>query len=216
MIKLNSWGIKKVKIVPDALFSFEPKEGWSPPDRLKKEINFNKPYICLGGGSGLRSRANVVKWDVYSIYSKLIDKLRRIVPQIIFVDGYNGRHCDINRVIQYNDLGKVNLNNCSYRELFQVLKRSKLFISGRYHNSILSSMGGTPILLFGSDSYKTEGLNDLLDYNYGNFDINELPLHLDDVVQEAKMILKNEKKIRKELLDKTKDLKEKAYENIDF
>ena len=35
-----------------------------------------------------------------------------------------------------------------------VLANSKLFVSGRYHPSIMASLGGTPCIFLGSNSHK--------------------------------------------------------------
>jgi len=213
---LNSWGINNVRLVPDALFTFTNEENWSPSEEIKNEIDFSKPYICLGDGSGIKSKYHQVKWDVYYVYCELIDKLKNIVPQIVFIDGFTEHHQDINKVIKHNNLGRINLNNCSYKDLYQVLKKGEIFISGRYHSSILSVISGTPILLWGADSYKTKGLYRLLDYPYKFFEIDTIPVHIDDIVIETKKILNKRKEIEKKLLQKAQLLRDLSYNNVIF
>ena len=214
--KLRSWGINRAKLVPDALFTFFPETSWKPSENLKNEIDFSRPYLCLGDSSGVRSRTNQVKWDVFSVYNELIEKLRKIVPQIVFVDGFNGGYDTINNIIKHNGLGRVNLSNCSYQDLHEVLKRGEIFISGRYHASILSAMGGTPILLWGADSYKTEGLYRLLDYPYRFFEIDTIPVHIDDISTEVRKVLENQEDIRRDLLRKTELLRDAARDHLQF
>ena len=51
----------------------------------------------------------------------MIGELKKIYDQIIFIDGYSGKNEEINDVIRHNGLLSVNLNNCSYHELYYVL-----------------------------------------------------------------------------------------------
>jgi polysaccharide pyruvyl transferase WcaK-like protein len=45
-----------------------------------------------------------------------------------------------------------------------VLANSKLFVSGRYHPSIMASLGGTPCIFLGSNSHKNTALQEILEY----------------------------------------------------
>lgn len=213
---LDSLGYKDAKLVPDALFSYEPDNEWHPSKKLLKEIDFNKPYICIGDSSGILSTTAKVKWDVFNVYRRLIKELQEIVPQVIFVDGFLGKHPEINKLIKKMKLGKVNLSNCSYHDLYYVLKNSEIFISGRWHNSILSVKANTPILLWGADSHKTKGLYELLDYPYKFFDINTLPIHISDIAEETEKILKQKSDITEKLNKKNAKLKQDSYKNVSF
>ena len=212
---LNKLGVHNVELVPDALFTFmSDKTNWEPSNLLKKEIDFTKPYICIGDSSAIRSRTNEVKWDVYEVYSKLIKQLNKITPQIIFVDGFNGSHETINKLINNHKIGRVNLMNCDYKELYYVLSKSEIFISGRWHASILSLLSGTPILLWSADSHKTKGLYSLINYPYKFFQIDTLPLHIGGIVDETNKILKNRIEISNAIIKEVQNLQEKAKNNI--
>jgi polysaccharide pyruvyl transferase WcaK-like protein len=212
---LNELGFYDVELVPDALFTFVPKnENWKPSKKLEEQIDFTKPYICIGDSSGIRSRTNEVKWDIYKLYSKLIDELTSVTDQIIFVDGFNGGHEKINKLIKDHKIGRVNLKNCNYEELYHVLSKSEIFISGRWHASILCILSGTPILLWSADSHKTKGLYSLLDYPYKFFQIDTLPLHVDEIVIQTKEILRDKKKIEETIAKKVRVLQEEANTGI--
>jgi polysaccharide pyruvyl transferase WcaK-like protein len=45
-----------------------------------------------------------------------------------------------------------------------VLAHARLFISGRYHPSILASLGGTPCIFLGSHAHKMGSLSMVLEY----------------------------------------------------
>mgnify|MGYP000677091129 CR=1 FL=1 len=152
---------------------------------FKKGIDFSKPYICLGDSSGIKNAYNQVKWDVFQVLSEIVDRLRGITPQIIFVDGYSGGNEDINELVKKKRLGRVNLNNCNYHDLYHVLEGASLFISGRWHASILCTLANTPILLWGSDSHKTKSLYTLLEYKYPFFEVATLPVNIDELIRDS-------------------------------
>jgi polysaccharide pyruvyl transferase WcaK-like protein len=214
--KLHEIGINNAKFVPDALFHYTPSKEWNPSIILSKQIDFSQPYICIGDSSGIKNRYNQVKWDVYQVLFQLIIELKKIIPQIIFIDGYNGSNEDINKVIRKMHLGFVNVNNCSYNDLFYVLKGSEVFISGRWHASILSVLARTPILLWGADSHKTRSLYTLLDYPYEFFEVNTLPIHIDDIIKNTQKIIEQKQEIKNLYEQKLSTLVPRAEENASF
>ena len=216
---LRNMGIKNGEFIPDALFTYLPKNSdWVPTDELNAQIDFTKPYICIGDTSGIiKNRYYAgVKWDVVEIYSKMILELKKVIPQIIFVDGFRGRNQEINRLIKKNGIGYVNLLNCSYHDLFYVLKFAEIFISGRWHNSILSVLANTPILLMGADSYKTKSLYDILEYNAPFFEVDTIPIYIDDIIDSTKNMLLNKKTIKSKLEIRVAHLREMAKNNISY
>ena len=199
--------------IPDALWAYQPPFHIDFPEKIKKEINFSQPYICIGDSSGFKNNYNKVKWNVTTVLGDIIDELQKIIPQIIFVDGYAGGNEEINKLIQKKHLGCVSLYNCSYHELYYVLKNASLFISGRWHASILSVLANTPILLWGSDSHKTKSLYALLDYPYPFFEISTLPVNIDELIVSVKRILNDSESIKERLQIKCHEFAISAREN---
>lgn len=211
---LNEWGIQNAKYVPDALWShdFETDEEVKCPVSLKG-FDFSKPYICIGDSSGILNRYSTVKWNVVETYTSLITQLRKVCPNIIFVDGFNGTNKAINKVIKKNKLKSVTLSDCNYHELFYVLRSAKVFISGRWHASIISLMAKTPIVLWGADSHKTEALYDEIGYNYEFFDIATVPLNIDRIAAEVTKVLDDS---HEEVWKKVAELKKLSRCNVDM
>lgn len=209
---LKEWGIDNVSYVPDALWTHDFYNDLmvKKPKCLQK-FDFSDSYICLGDSSGIKNKYTQVKWDVVNVYTDLIIKLENVCPNIIFIDGYNGQNVEINKVIKDNNLKYVNLTNCNYHELFYVLQNASLFISGRWHASIISLLANTPILLWGSDSHKTEALYSEIDYPYEFFDVTGIPLNTDRIAKEAKKIMnENHDNVWRKVIE----LKELAYDNV--
>lgn len=210
---LKSIGVNNARFVPDALFAYQPQTEWTPSVEISKQIDFSQPYICIGDSSGIKNGYGSVKWDVYDVYDKIIDELKKIVPQVVFVDGFTETHPIINMIVKKKNIGRVNLRNCSYHDLYYVFKNAKIFVSGRWHASILCVLANTPILLWGADSHKTRSLYTLLDYSYRFFEISSLPANIPELVQEVKLILGKKDIIKKELKEKVAIYSVLAKEN---
>lgn len=201
-----------IDFVPDILFAYEPKIDVKMP--LLRRLNPDEPFLCLGDSSGIKSGLTAVSWDVRETYIRLVRQLQKeVCKQIVIVDGYRGENEDINYIVNKLNLPCVNLKNCNYHQLFALLKKSELFISGRWHASILSLLAKTPILLWGSDSHKTEALYELTDYPFAFFDVKSLPINIDRMVNEAKVIIDSDHARTWLLVDK---YKKDAKQNINI
>lgn len=189
--ELEKYGIFNTKYVPDALFAYEPDKDWKPSEVIKKKIDFSKPYICLGDSSGLGAVGISVRWDIKIYYVELIEKLKKICPQIIFIDGFNEWNNDINYVVSKTEIVRLSMRDIDYQDLYQIFHRSRLFLSGRWHTSILAQLAGTPIVLWGADSHKTQALYEMLSIEGRCWDIDTFPIHIDDIVKNAKELMDN-------------------------
>lgn len=209
---LDEWGIDNIKRVPDALFSydFEKDPKCKKPNKLRK-FDFSKPYICLGDSSGIANMYDEVKWNWELVYKELIEKLRTIYPQIIFINGLGGSR--INKIIEKSCIPFISVSDTSYQELYYVLKRAKLFVSGRWHTSIISLLAKTPILLWGADSHKTEALYKEINYPYRFFDIKSIPINIDRLVDEARKIVYDN---HDEIWKNVECLKNLSINNVDW
>ncbi len=78
----------------------------------------------------------------------------------------------------------------------------------------MALISGTPILLFGADSHKTEALYDMIDYPYLFFDIDCIPLDIKIICDEANKIISDD--IRDKLLEKVQKLSIEAEHNADM
>ena len=178
--KLEDHGISNGKYVPDALFTY--KEDEDTIDDVRNYFNLADKFIVLGDTSAFNTTEyqRSVRWNIEQFYKLLVPKLQALGVQVVLLDGFNGKNTMIDsaykRLSRRYNMPIVNLSNCDYHKLYYVFKHSLLFISGRWHASILASLSNTPLLLFGSDSHKTKALYSILNYPYPFFDVNTLPL----------------------------------------
>lgn len=215
--KLREYGIMKGKYYPDVLFSYKPQDhSWVPSELIKRRIDFSKPYICIGDTSGIKNTYHKVKWDVVKVFSEIIRKLKVITPQIIFIDGFNNRNPDIQKVVKKNGITSLYFDVCNHHDLYYILQKSLIFISGRWHASILSVLANTPVLLWGADSHKTRSLYTILDYDYRFYETSTIPANIDDMIDSVKKILMNRSAIKRQLMIKVEKLSKESYGNIEY
>ena len=211
--ELHRIGIERdIPVVPDALFSFQPKADWHPSEELQLEVDFSRPFLCLGDSSGLFR----VSWDIPAVYRALVENLRNICGQVVFVDGNGEYSRKFKGMASEAGIGQVNVDNCSYEDLYHVLGHAELYISGRWHPSILCAMAGTPLVLMGANSHKTQGLLELFDYPGKIFDLARLPWATEGLLAEAKRILSMRESLGEMLRGKSRDFAAAAERNIRF
>ena len=216
-IKLKENGVNNSIFVPDALFSYTPQADWHPSAYLSSVIDFDKPYIVLGDSTALNSNSyqDAVRWDIVATYSILYSKLKKSFPQVVFLDGFNGKNAAVNKFILKNKIHPIRLQNTTYHDLYYVFKHSQLFISGRWHASVLATLSSTPVLLYGADSHKTQALYSILDYSFPFFETQALPLHIDEMIDCAKKI-SVDLNLRRSISIKTGMLRKESFKNVEY
>lgn len=168
-------------IIPDSLFSWYPTiENSSPmlPDNgdfvlpfpenkdYFRKLNFSKPYICIGG-SALAAK-NKVKSGEY--FSRLLENIRELGYPVYLTENCGGDSF-FKTIAEKEGVGLVPVKTSIFM-CGAILANARLFISGRYHPSILASLGGTPCIFLGSSAHKMRSLQKILEYEH----IREFPV----------------------------------------
>ena len=98
-----------------------------------------------------------------------------------------------------------------------ILSNAKLFVSGRYHPSILASLGGTPCIFLGSNSHKTKSLQTILQYNNVE-EFSALPdeNECDIIFENSKKILNDEKYMRNDILNSVEKRSKESRNILDL
>lgn len=181
---------REVPWAADALYGYDTSRLDRHADAAA-ELAADGPYLCLGDSSGLRSLASEVKWDVAAIYTDLIGRLRATTGlRVVVVDGFSGTHAGINAAAERAGALRVSLATHDYERLTAVLGGAELFVSGRWHASIMAALVRTPFVCWGSDSHKTRAMYTIYgDYPARFFDVHTLPVHAQDLADEAARLL---------------------------
>ena len=167
---LEKLGINFAEFVPDALYKFKYFENSTE----KRE------YICIGDTATL----GYANWDVSDFFQSLIKRLLSQKQKVIFIDGNMWKTTDkIQNLCSKLDIPWIHVDNTSWQDIAKIFKRSKIFFSGRWHASILATICGTPSVLFGTDSHKTKSLHKDLDIQERFYELNDLPICMDEIVE---------------------------------
>ena len=163
------------KYIPDALFTwFKYFDGtqtnilengdflitFPEKDEYFGKIDFSQPYICVSGSS-------LAAWEpekAVPYYIELVKAVKHTGIQVILAQACTG------------DSFLKEVSSCTNTPIVPVetpillvaniLANAQLFISGRYHPSIMASLGGTPCIFLGSNSHKTRSLQEVLEYEH--------------------------------------------------
>lgn len=188
---LEKLGINFAEYVPDALFNYEHKENF----------NEQREFICIGDTATL----GYADWDVTNFFTSLIIRLKKKGQKIIFIDGNMWKTTEMIRSLcEKLNVPWIHVDNTSWQNLTKILKKSKVFFSGRWHASILATLSGTPSILYGTDSHKTKALHEDLKFKGKFYELNELPPNIDEI--ESRLI--NVSNMESELLDYSKKQRE--------
>jgi polysaccharide pyruvyl transferase WcaK-like protein len=165
------------------------------PEKEFGKWDFSRPYICIGGSS----LAAHYKKEAIKHYKILVNTLKKTNTNIYLVQTCNGDSF-LNDVSELTGVKIIPLTTPILSGGY-ILSNAKLFVSGRYHPSILASLGGTPCIFLGSNSHKTKSLQTTLQYNNVE-EFSALPdeKECDVIFEKAKKILNNEKDMRNNIL----------------
>jgi hypothetical protein len=128
-------------------------------DRHFGRLAFDSPYICVTGGS----RAAFTQQKAFEGYCELVERLRELDPPIYLVPTCGGDRF-LHDVAEETNTpiipGEVPILMGG-----AILANARLFVTGRYHPSIMAAAGGTPCVFLGADSHKTRSLQRMLGYD---------------------------------------------------
>lgn len=198
-------------LAPDAAFLLEPDQNWQPPPELAGKVDFDLDYICASTSAAI--------WydgiDRTEEWLALITKLKEIVPQVVLLITDDN---ETDMLIKIGNLAKCPVIDVDIAtsDAVNVLSKARLFVSGRYHPSIFAAVSGTPFIPLSANSYKIEGLVELLDYHKRVFPIMEIGNMLEEIVAEARQNIVERRKISDHLCAVSDNLRQNVYKQVEF
>lgn len=209
--------VKSVKYVPDALFTWNkyfqynnlcmnfPYATISFPEMENKWINYNKPYLCLSGSSLAAGNPR----DAFSAFYDLALLLNEKVLPTIIVSTCSGDSF-LEPVAKKAGLPYVSVQT-NILSGMSILGNASVFVSGRWHPSILASISGTPCVFLGSNSHKTLAIQVMLGYKEAK-EYSAIPnsQEISCIVQDAIQAVEKEHSLRKCVTKKIEELSIKA------
>lgn len=213
-----------LKQYPDALFSwynyinddFLIKDGKyvigmsGASDNSFYEFDFYKPYICISGSSSV-GLATSSKKEIIQAYVELVNDVKKTFPEmnIFLVDVCEGDHF-LNDVADITNIPVVPIDT-PILSAGKILANARLYISGRYHPSILASLGGTPCIFMSSNSHKTRSIQELLQYDeIKEFNVLPSEEERNEMMKLAKQRLDMGEKLRNKIKARSLELSEET------
>jgi polysaccharide pyruvyl transferase WcaK-like protein len=198
-----------VDVVPDALFSLEfpaADSGFA----LRASLGLtDKPYVCLNGSS---LSYEGLPWKASESYRQMKERFEQLGFTVVFVakDASDQFLQEIAAETKAAFFGPSH----SYHDLYHLLAKSRLFVSGRYHPIIISAMAGCPFLPLTANTHKIEGVCELLEYPVRRpFEYFDLRREMDALIQTAKKLLDNHSTLALQLAAATARLKAESCRN---
>jgi polysaccharide pyruvyl transferase WcaK-like protein len=160
-------------LIPDSLFAWYPRyaEGTAPPPadgdlllpfpedpQLFGRLDYSRPYLCIGGGALAGTDPDRAR----RCYLDMVHALQGLGLGICLTESDHPDHF-LRAVADEAGVGflpaEAPILACG-----AVLAHARLFLSGRYHPSILAALGGTPSIFLGTHAHKMGSLSRLLEY----------------------------------------------------
>ncbi|WP_263831214.1 polysaccharide pyruvyl transferase family protein [Salinibacter sp.] len=172
---LELGGREDARCVPDSLFHWTdklqnsrqhlPENGdflipyTQERDTYFGTLRFEEEYVCLTGGS----RAAFTQQKASDGYCRLVERLQELdLPVYLVPTGAGDRF-----MYDVAEETGVPIVPAEVPILMggAILANARLFVTGRYHPSIMAAAGGTPCVFLGADSHKTRSLQRMLGYD---------------------------------------------------
>lgn len=162
-------------LIPDALFTWFPvinrlrsqvptnadliipfPEEW---DNLGR-VDLSKPYICIGGcAAAAEDHDRAVEH-----FARMVNKVKQFGRKVYLTEN-DGRDAFLRMVAKRTGTAYLPANISVFAG-GAILGKASLFISGRYHPTILASLGGTPSVFLETIGHKMHSLQETLDYEH--------------------------------------------------
>lgn len=218
-------GLKDCIYIPDALFSWVKYYQENTIRNIRNILPFgyesdrelacadmsSHGYICISGSSAAAwNQADAVK-----SYSKLVRALKENTHDEIYLVQVCGGDAFLEKVAKMTDTIFVPVH-ISIISGLNLLAHAKLYISGRYHPSIMASLGGAPCIFLGSNSHKNIGLQEMLGYDSPK-EYHACPTREDilSICREASVLL-NDYDIRKKIKESATKRAEETYKILEY
>jgi exopolysaccharide biosynthesis predicted pyruvyltransferase EpsI len=206
-----------IKYIPDALYSWTQYQNYfsiiheyskalipfPEYDKYWNKFDFSQPYICVSGSSSAAWKRD----EAYSGYTALIQILKKQRYNLFLVPTCLGDNF-LYKVAEQTNTPIIPVNTNILGGM-SILANATVFVSGRWHPSILASLGGTPCVIFGSNSSKTKSFLRMMDYEKQT-EYNAIPKEEEfkDIITDIENYIQQGENLRTKIKNKATELSE--------
>jgi len=177
---------------------------------FKMPAALEQPYILVGGSS----RSTNDRGRAIETYTALVNSLAKLGMPVALLPGCTGdfflRQVAENTGATYLPIKAPILMQTA------ILAHARLYISGRWHPSIMAGLGGTPCVFMGSNSHKILALQHMLGYpNPHEFSPWPDAAQREEMIAQAQNLLSQGTDLRRDIAARAAELGAKAMHVVD-
>lgn len=177
-------------------------------------LDLTKPYVCLAGSS-IYFRSDRPHYDPVPGYLELaLGLLARDLQVVCCVPGGSDRKI-FEALAHELGLPRVGVTTPTLQAL-DLLANAELLISGRWHPSILSSLGGAPPIMLTANTHKTAAIPIQLELDAQVFDALNLRKEVPSILALADEYLAQGSGLRGSIRERAHHLAKAARTNVRF
>ena len=215
------------RFAADSTFTFRPisnKEWYAISQRPTyfdfwpedaSTFNPGRPYICLGGGSGLPSE-NENRYSPIDKYSELIQYLQKNLQHqiVLTVSGYTDLWI-FRALADKFGLPLIGLN-IPVQQAVDIMGNASAYIGGRWHPSLFAVSGGTPVIPFQANTFKMKALTRLFSLKEIVFDVKNMERDKELILSTLQDYLAEGLQLREELIKKSEEYGRTVPEHVAY
>ena len=198
---------KKIIFQPDFLLTIN-KEDYSC-NILNEYKLTSKTYILIGGNSNYY-RSDRPNYDAIKYYCELINKIKLITNKKIVIYAASAEEIKwLTTISNKVNCLLISVEKVNWQNAFILLSNAYLSISGRYHPSLMSLIGGVPSLCISANHCKMNGIHEMFELPWNVINSHKIHLNYDNVVKFIEQF-KDENYytvVSKNIVDKYEELK---------
>lgn len=183
------------------------------PDSAKG-FDPSKPYICVGGSS-IYLRPDRPQYNPVPAFVDLCKQLNDKIAPVVLTAPCSIDEKIFRPVAQQLNLPLIGLHTPT-QQAVDILGNASIYISGRWHPSILALTGGTPIVTLTANTYKTQALVKQIGLDATTFDALNLHRVIDNIINLSSDYIDQGHELRNTLRARAKDLAGMSYRNVHF
>jgi len=174
-------------------------------------IDPTEEYVCVGGSS-IFNRPDRPPYDPIPAFEELCERLEAEVAPVVLTA------CSVDADIFRPIAERLDLPLVAPRtpiqQLVDVLANAELYVGGRWHSSVLSMTGATPLITLTANTHKTQAILEQVGFEHDVFDALVLDSEIDEIVELSKELVSSADEQR--LAERRDELADLARKNVRY
>jgi len=188
-----AWYINNMKSAQELnrLYKYDGIDIWYPRVQTNQKLDFSRPYITVGGGSGFQRYTETVKSNFIDVI-ELIDNKN---PNIeIMLTAAAQRDEGMMLEIAENTGHPLIKHNNSYNVAASVIANSEVYLGGRWHASIFALLGGARLVNFNGNTFKIAAIKEQFELSHPIYSCENIGYQITEIASSVSERIKSKPK----------------------